>query len=88
MCLTQGLDYLSHYLFDEWVEKNYLRQDKYKDKVVRMKKSYTIVKWGFGIVFYSFTSTFAYILLKDSYYLPPFLGGSGSVFTFLEYRYL
>ena len=86
--VTQFLDHLSHYLFDSWVEKNYLRNDKYKEMEARMKKSYTIVKWYFGIIFYTFTSSFAYYLLKDSYFLPPFLGGNGSVFTMVENRYL
>ena len=47
-----------------------------------------MVKLFIGILFYTFSSTFAYILLKDSYYLPPFLGGHGSFYTLSIYRYL
>lgn len=55
---------------------------------MRAKKSYTVVKLIYGILFYTFSSVFSYILLKDSYYLPPLLGGHGSFYTLALYRYL
>ncbi len=47
-----------------------------------------MVKLMIGILFYTFSSIFAYILLKDSYYLPALLGGNGSFYTLALYRYL
>lgn len=55
---------------------------------MRTKKSYTVVKLIYGIIFYTFSSTFSYLLLKNSYYLPPLLGGNGSFYTLALYRYL
>lgn len=73
---------------DAWVEKNYLRRDKYFDAASRQKKSRVIVRWGFNIFYYSLTSAFAYSLLKNTSFLPPILGGHGDVYSLVDHRYL
>lgn len=65
-----------------------LRTDKYTDAVSRQKKSRVLVRWGFNIFYYSLTSIIGYILIKNTAFLPPFLGGSGSVYTLADNRYL
>ena len=42
-----------------------------------MKKCYSLVKWAFSLVYYAFTSAYAYYILYHTDYLPTWLGGSG-----------
>jgi hypothetical protein len=77
-----------HYLFDDWVEKNYLRESKYTSPEARKRRSYTIVRWGYNIIYYTWASITAYILVKDTTFLPPWLGGNGSIYSLIYSRYL
>jgi hypothetical protein len=54
----------------------------------RMKKSFSIVKWSYSGAYYTGTSIAAYVLLKDTAFFPPFLGGKGSVYSLPQNRYL
>jgi hypothetical protein len=47
-------------------------------RVIRTKKA---VKNIFKFLYYSIAATFGYLTLKDSYVLPPSLGGSGSFYN-------
>ena len=84
----QFVDYVIHYYFDGWAEKYYLRKDRYTDPVSRQKKSRVVVRWGFNIFYYSLTSISGYLLIKNTSFLPPILGGNGSVYSLSEHRYL
>lgn len=75
------MDYVIHELLDDWVDINFLRTDKYIDAVARKKKSYTIVRWSYNIIYYTSTSVSGYLLIKDTKFMPTFLGGSGSVYS-------
>jgi hypothetical protein len=65
-----------------------LRTDRYTDPVSRQKKSRVIVRWGFNIFYYSLTSIIGYILIKNTSFLPPMLGGNGSIYSLVDHRYL
>lgn len=66
-----------HYIFDDLCEKYYLTEEKYEGKA-RAKRSYTLVKWAYSVVYYLIFSIAAVYLLKDTNYFPTWLGGSGS----------
>lgn len=53
-----------------------------------MKRSYTLVRWAFNIAYYTWSSLTAYFLVRQTSFMPHFLGGSGSVYSLFEYRYL
>ncbi len=46
------------------------------------------MRWGFNIFYYSFTSIVGYLLIKNTSFMPPILGGNGSVYTLADHRYL
>lgn len=71
-------DFMVHYLFDGLCEKYFIDHKKYSDPEARKKRCYTLVKWGFSIIYYSFTSIACFILLKNTTYFPTWLGGTGS----------
>lgn len=77
-----------HYLFDDWVDKNYLRENKYTDPVVRKRRSHTLVRWAEHTVYYICTTITGYILIKDTAFMPRFLGGHGSIYNLCDHRYL
>jgi hypothetical protein len=43
-----------------------------------MKRCYTLVKWGYSLIYYFISTLYAYIILYNSDSLPVWLGGSGS----------
>lgn len=77
-----------HKWFDSVVEKYWLRRDKYPDMETRMRKSFSIVKWHYSNLYYIGTSVSAYLLIKDTKFLPWFFGGNGSVYSLSDNRYL
>lgn len=63
-------------MFDGLCEKYYL-SSKYEGKA-RAKRAYTLVKWGYSLVYYLISSIAAIYILKDTSYFPTWLGGNGS----------
>jgi hypothetical protein len=63
-------------MFDGLCEKYYLG-NKYEGKA-RAKRAYTLVKWGYSLVYYLISSIAAIYILKDTSYFPTWLGGNGS----------
>jgi hypothetical protein len=66
---------------DEWTERNLIRTDKYPEVEMRLKKSYSVIKWSYSGAYYLGASITAYLLLKGTNFLPTFLGGKGSIYT-------
>lgn len=73
---------------DDWVYHNYIGEIRYKDEIARRRRSYTLAKWAYSIVYYISSSIVGYILIKDTSFFPPFLGGHGDISTLAQYRYL
>lgn len=77
---------LVHYLFDDLCEKYYIDIDKYNEPEIRKKRSYTLVKWEYSIIYYLLSSVAAYLVLKNTIYFPIWFGGKGnSLFLFNNY---
>lgn len=72
-----------HYALDDLCEKHYLNQAKYVTEEERKKRSYTLVKWGYSIVYYLASSVWCFRILMATSYLPTWLGGQGDPFTYL-----
>jgi hypothetical protein len=51
-------------------------------------KSRVIVRWGFNIFYYTLISTVGYFSIKNTSFMPPILGGNGSIYTLADHRYL
>lgn len=69
-----------HHLLDEPCERLYLTTEKYEGKA-RQRRSYTLVKWAYSIVYYAISSTTAIYLIKDTDYFPWWLGGHGTCYN-------
>lgn len=50
----------------------------YVDPVARKKRCYTLVKWGYSIIYYALSSLACFIILRKTSYFPTWLGGNGS----------
>jgi hypothetical protein len=56
---------------------------------VRRRRSKKAVQNIYKFFYYSLAATFGYITMKDSYIMPTFLGGHGSLYNqFLDYPYI
>lgn len=83
LCKTQGFDWLVHYILDDLCDRYYLNHDKYASEEDRKKRSYTLVKWGYSIVYYLLSSIWCFRILTETTYMPGWLGGKGDPFTYL-----
>ena len=81
-------DWAWHQKVDDYVFKHYLSQDRYADEVARRRRSYTIAKWGYSLIYYLLSSVLGYCIVRETSFLPSFLGGHGSVYSLIELRYL
>lgn len=72
-----------HYTLDDLCDRHYLNHDKYGSEEDRKKRSYTLVKWGYSIVYYLLSSIWCFRILTETTYLPVWLGGKGDPFTYL-----
>lgn len=70
-------DLFVHYIFDGLCVKYYLTENKYEGKA-REKRAYTLVKWGYSILYYLISSISAFYLIKDTSFFPTWLGGNGA----------
>ena len=75
------LDLLSHHYLDDLCAKHFITDLRYNDPDSKKKRCYTIVKWGYSIIYYIAVSIWAYTILKDSVFLPGWLGGSGDPYS-------
>ena len=50
---------------------------KYVTGESRKKRCYTLVKWAHSITYYFISSIAAYLILKETTFLPTWMGGSG-----------
>jgi hypothetical protein len=81
---TQVIDWLIHYYFDGLCEKYYITEQRYTDPESRKKRCYTLVKWGYSIVYYLISSLWAYKILVGTHFMPTWLGGLGSPYSMIE----
>jgi hypothetical protein len=75
---TQGFDLLVHHLLDGPCEKYYITEQRYLSPESRKKRSYTLVKWGYSIVYYLISSVWAYKIIRETSFMPTWLGGNGN----------
>ena len=68
---------LVHYLLDGPCEKYYITNERYLEPESRKRRCYTLVKWGYSIVYYLVSSLWAYKILRPTSFMPTWLGGSG-----------
>jgi hypothetical protein len=76
---------MSHKFFDPLCDKYYISHVKYPTEEQRKKRCYTIVKWGFSIIYYALTSVFGYFILLPTSFMPTFLGGNGDCTDCMRY---
>ena len=74
------MDWLIHYYFDPLCYKYYITENRYTSDESRKKRVYTLVKWGYSIIYYFFTSIWAYKIMINTKFMPTWLGGLGSPF--------
>lgn len=84
MIIFTILDHAVHY-FDDWFLVNYINEAKYPDMEKRKKRCYTFTKWAFSELYYLPCSIWAYFLLKESSFMPGWLGGNGSLMNLGNY---
>ena len=75
---------LVHYLFDDLIEKYYITDQRYTEPEARKKRCYTLVKWGYSSLYYLFSSVWAFLILKETTFMPTWLGGKGSPYTMVD----
>ncbi len=78
---THGVDLLVHHLLDGPCEKYYITEQRYLSPESRKKRSYTLVKWGYSILYYLVSSVWAYKIIRETTFMPTWLGGSGDPFN-------
>ena len=76
-----------HRKFDDKCEQFYLGYERYQLPEVRKKRAYTLVKWGYTISYYAVSSVAAYAILKDTSFMPTWLGGKGYCTDLTRYLY-
>ncbi len=79
--LIKAIEYLIHYLLDPLCEKYYITEQRYLEPDNRKKRCYTLVKWGYSIVYYLLSSLWAYKILIGTNFMPTWLGGNGSPYN-------
>lgn len=78
------MDLLIHYMFDDLCAKYYITEERYTDPESKKKRCYTLVKWGYSIIYYLFSSIWAYLIMRNTHFMPTWLGGLGSPLSMLE----
>lgn len=76
--LMKILDEKIHKFCDPLCEKYVVNHEKFPDPTVRKAKCYTLVKWGYSLIYYCISSITAYILLYQTDVLPLWLAGNGN----------
>lgn len=71
------LEHLAHQKLDDKCDTYYLSYERYKTEEQRKKRCYNLVKWAHSIVYYTLSAIAAYFILKQTSFLPTWLGGSG-----------
>lgn len=66
-----------HDLLDDWVMKNYIREDRYLEPEARSRRVHTLSRWIYSIWYYFTSAVIAYFLIRDTSGMPTWLGGSG-----------
>jgi hypothetical protein len=64
-----------HKALDDLCEKYYMDCTKFPEEKSRKNRAYSLVKWSYSIIYYLISSIWAYQLLKNTSYFPPWLGG-------------
>lgn len=64
--------------------KHYITEERYLDPEARKKRCYTLVKWGYSIIYYLISSIWCYKILCETRFMPTWLGGKGSPFIMFE----
>ena len=80
------MDLKIHQVFDKKCEDSFITLQRYTEPEAKKKRSYTLVKWGYSLVYYFIRSIAGYLLIKDTSYFPTWLGGTGqctNVFVFV-----
>jgi hypothetical protein len=70
-------DTLFHYALDEKCAQHYINKEKYPTEEARKKKAYTVVRWGFSLLYYGASSTAAFLIIQPTSFMPNWLGGDG-----------
>ena len=78
------MDWLIHYFFDPLCYKYYITENKYIEHEARKKRVFTLVKWGYSIIYYFFSSIWAYKIMIGTTFMPTWLGGLGSPYTMAD----
>jgi len=81
------LDHGVHYFLDDWFMNHFINENKYPDIDKRRKRCYTFSKWAFSQFYYLPISFWAYSILKDTSFMPHWLGGNGSCINLEAYMY-
>ena len=75
-----------HKIFDPLCEKYYIKHEKYQDKEFRMKRCYTLVKWGYSMFYYLFSSSIGLYLVMETKLLPTWMDSDSDCFnTYKDY---
>ena len=72
-------DLLSHHYLDDLCAKYYITNLRYHDEESKKKRCYTMVKWAYSIVYYMMAAGWACKILRESSFLPRWLGGNGDL---------
>ena len=66
---------------------HYISHERYKDKESRKTRCYKLGKWAFSLIYYSLTSIFGYLVIKNTSFMPTWLGGNGYCTDLSRYIY-
>lgn len=76
---------LIHHYFDELCAKYYITDQRYTDLESKKKRCYTLVKWGYSIIYYLISSVWAYTIIRQTSFMPVWLGGNGNPLSICDY---
>lgn len=79
---TQIFDFIVHHFLDDLCAEFYITGEKYTTPEDKKKRCYTLVKWAYSLVYYLISSVWCYTILKQTTYLPTWLGGKGDPYEF------
>lgn len=74
-------DLLVHYLLDDACEQHFITEERYVEPEAKKKRSYTLVKWSYSMLYYLASSIWAYKILINTQFMPTWLGGLGSPYS-------
>ena len=80
----QLYDLIIHHIFDPLCQQHYITEERYTEPEQKVKRSYTLVKWGYSIGYYLLSSAWAYKIMVGTQFMPTWLGGLGSPLTLLD----